>query len=62
MEVQPYVVKGVWLVGFSPGWFAEAKKSDGGNSAVRPRNLREVLGVTQSAKFSDKGSYSEMRG
>ncbi len=35
-------------------------KSSRGSSAVRPRSLREVLGVTRSTKFPDKGSLSEL--
>jgi hypothetical protein len=34
-------------------------KSDRGSSAVRPRSLREVQGVTWSTKFPDKGSLGE---
>ena len=30
-----------------------------GNWAVHPHSLREVLGVTRSIKFPDKGSLSE---
>ena len=35
-------------------------KSDHGSSAVRPCSWREVIGVTQSKKFPDKGSRSEL--
>ena len=35
-------------------------KSDGGNLVVRPCSLREVLRVTWSTEFSDKGSVREV--
>jgi len=35
-------------------------KSDHGNSAVHPCSWREVLGVTRSIEFPDKGSMSEL--
>ena len=34
-------------------------KSDGGNSVVRPRSLREVSRVTGNFRFSDKGFLRE---